>query len=122
MGIDWDDLPRTFQDAVITTRAIGIQYLWIDSLCIIQDDLGDWRQESSKMAEVYTNAWLTIAASYARDSTEGLFDACYRPSLEAVELPYLTQSGSKDGTIFVAAVRGQPPGAEDDTNSNQSLI
>lgn len=37
-GIEWEELPKTFKDAVLVTRALGIQYLWIDSLCIIQDD------------------------------------------------------------------------------------
>jgi hypothetical protein len=37
-GIAWLDLPQTFRDAITVTRAIGVQYLWIDFLCIIQDD------------------------------------------------------------------------------------
>lgn len=40
-GINWDELPRTFQDAVVMTRALGIRYLWIDSLCTVQDDEED---------------------------------------------------------------------------------
>jgi hypothetical protein len=41
-GIALASLPKTFQDAVLMTRRLGIRYLWIDSLCIIQDDGDDW--------------------------------------------------------------------------------
>jgi hypothetical protein len=55
-------MPKTFQDAVFVTRALGISYLWIDSLCIVQDSLGDWEKEAELMGQVYKNATLTIAA------------------------------------------------------------
>src|SRR5438034_1924444 len=66
-------LPKTFQDAVLLTRALGVRYLWIDSLCIIQDDEKDWKRENPKMGEVYQYATITIAAAHARDSSEGCF-------------------------------------------------
>jgi hypothetical protein len=55
IGIRFDILPDQFQEAIRITRAIGIQYIWIDSLCIIQKepDLADWNIESTKMADVY---------------------------------------------------------------------
>jgi len=68
-----DKLPQTFRDAIIIVRAIGLRYLWIDSLCIIQDSLEDWHFESSRMAEVYTDAYITIAADLADHSDAGLF-------------------------------------------------
>lgn len=71
--IDWNDLPKTFQDAITMTRALGIRYLWIDSLCIIQDDEEDWRDESAKMHEIYRNGYLTIAASKSKGPNGGLF-------------------------------------------------
>jgi hypothetical protein len=37
-GLNWELLPKTFQDAITVTRRLGLQYVWIDSLCIIQDD------------------------------------------------------------------------------------
>ena len=55
------------------TRRLGLRYLWIDSLCIIQDSLKDWRQEASKMAFIYKHATIVIAASRARDAYDGLF-------------------------------------------------
>ena len=70
-GIEFDQLPKTFQDAVVTTRKLGVQYLWIDSLCIIQGDDEDWKREARKMEAVFALAYCTIAATSAKDSTKG---------------------------------------------------
>ncbi|OCK75066.1 HET-domain-containing protein [Lepidopterella palustris CBS 459.81] len=70
-GFTMTDLPATFRDAVRVARSLGIQYLWIDSLCILQDDLNDWEIESAKMAGVYENATLVVAAVNAADDGEG---------------------------------------------------
>ncbi|OCL09516.1 HET-domain-containing protein [Glonium stellatum] len=70
-GIDWDALPKTFQEAIKLTRILGIRYIWIDSLCIVQDDRDDWETEAMKMGEIYRNAYLTIAASLSRVGSEG---------------------------------------------------
>lgn len=72
-GIPWSDLPKTFQEAMIFTRKLGIQYLWIDSLCIIQNDPEDWFREAGRMATTYENATLTIAATASFSSQEGLY-------------------------------------------------
>ncbi|KAF5868230.1 putative heterokaryon incompatibility protein [Botrytis fragariae] len=66
-------LPKTFKDAIKITQKLGIDYLWIDSLCIIQNDDHDWQEESALMSSVYGGSSITIAASSARDSTEGCF-------------------------------------------------
>jgi hypothetical protein len=71
--ISVNTLCKTFQDAIVVTRALGFNYLWIDSLCIIQDDELDWERESASMAEVYGNAVVNIAATIARDGLDGLF-------------------------------------------------
>jgi hypothetical protein len=72
-GIKVDDLPKTFRDAVDVTRRLGVTYLWIDSLCIIQNSKADWRKESFKMGLLYANAYLTLAADGAKNSYEGPF-------------------------------------------------
>jgi hypothetical protein len=72
-GILYDELPKTFQDAVIITTRLGFTYLWIDSLCIVQDDILDWQNESKQMCSIYSNAALTIAASASKSSNEGFF-------------------------------------------------
>jgi hypothetical protein len=71
--IKWDILPRTFRDAIVVTRRLGIQYLWIDSLCIIQDSLDDWRVQSALMAEIYQNSIITLAGSASSGPHKGLF-------------------------------------------------
>lgn len=71
-GIHLEILPQTFKDAVLVTRELGLKYLWIDSLCIIQGDKDDWDAESSRMAETYENGLLNLAASYSSDSNGGL--------------------------------------------------
>lgn len=72
-GIAWSSLSKTFQDAVTITRRLGTQYLWIDSLCIIQDDGADWELEASRMWSVYRNAYLVVSATSAPDGTRGCF-------------------------------------------------
>ncbi|EQB52770.1 hypothetical protein CGLO_07576 [Colletotrichum gloeosporioides Cg-14] len=64
-------LPSTFQDAVTVTRALGVSYLWIDSLCIIQEDKEDWRSQAARMEDVFSSAYCTIAASSSTSSLDG---------------------------------------------------
>ncbi|OCK84042.1 HET-domain-containing protein [Lepidopterella palustris CBS 459.81] len=73
-GINYDSLPRTFRDAIAVTLSLGIHYLWIDSLCIIQDDKEDWGREAGMMAQLYERAVVVIAATAAPDAEFGLFD------------------------------------------------
>ncbi|KAH9212348.1 heterokaryon incompatibility protein-domain-containing protein, partial [Leptodontidium sp. 2 PMI_412] len=73
-SIEFSELPATFRDAVIVTRALGIPYLWIDSLCIIQNDTHDWEAESSNMGAVYQNAYLVIGADMSPNSRQGFLD------------------------------------------------
>ncbi|KAI0592926.1 heterokaryon incompatibility protein-domain-containing protein [Biscogniauxia sp. FL1348] len=72
-AIDFAELPRTFQDAIVITRQLGFQYLWIDSLCIMQDCPADWKSESAIMGEIYAHSTCTIAALTSRSSFEGCF-------------------------------------------------
>lgn len=70
-GIPLQSLAKTFLDAVLLTKALGIRYLWIDSLCILQDIEEDWEEQSSQMATIYSNSYLTPAASHSADSSVG---------------------------------------------------
>jgi hypothetical protein len=81
------DLPATFQDAITFARYIGIDYLWIDSLCIIQDSNNDWQKESNFMESVYSNGFCNIAATGAADGSGGCFfdrssEACRIPTID----------------------------------------
>jgi hypothetical protein len=59
--------------AIFIASKLGLEYLWIDSLCIIQDDEDDWRQESALMSTVYGNSYLNIAAAGASDGSPVAF-------------------------------------------------
>lgn len=78
-GLPADNFPKTMQDAFIVTRKMGIQYIWIDALCIIQDDTQDWQREAAQMGSIYANAYLTISAAGAKDNIEGCFIARQPP-------------------------------------------
>lgn len=83
-------LTKTFRDAVLITRSLGFAYLWIDSLCIIQDDPKDWETESSRMADVYGRSTLTIAASSSKNSSIGCFFP--REPIPSIALNYPSES------------------------------
>lgn len=74
-GIQVQSLPRTYQHAITVVREMRYRYLWIDSLCIRQDqdDLSDWLQEASLMHKVYGHGHFNISATGAVDGSEGLF-------------------------------------------------
>ncbi|KAH7366605.1 heterokaryon incompatibility protein-domain-containing protein [Pyrenochaeta sp. MPI-SDFR-AT-0127] len=72
-GVALASLPKTFTDAIEITRRLGIQYLWIDCLCILQDDARDWEREASVMGTLYQNSYLTISAANSTDSKTGCF-------------------------------------------------
>lgn len=65
------ELPKTFQDAIEIVRKLGIEYLWIDSLCIIQDSPEDWRRESSLMRDLFENCLCCIAATGSKSDEQG---------------------------------------------------
>ncbi|KAI4606444.1 hypothetical protein J4E80_010196 [Alternaria sp. BMP 0032] len=98
-GIAFEDLPKTFQDVVRFAQAIGITYIWIESLCIIQDDHQDWISEAAKMGDVYRNAALVVAASGAKDCSGGL-SITDRPRARVFRLPFI-DAGETKGTFNI---------------------
>jgi len=70
-GIPEASLPLTIRDAMAFTRRLGLRYLWIDALCILQDSERDWKSQSTKMAQIFSAAHITLAASAAPDTTTG---------------------------------------------------
>ncbi|PVH93957.1 HET-domain-containing protein [Periconia macrospinosa] len=79
-------LPSNFLDAALITSNMGFSYLWIDSLCIIQDSPVDKVREIPAMSEIYGHAILTIAALAAENRNGGCFTSCYPLSLVPVLL------------------------------------
>ncbi len=72
-GVPISDLPKTFRDVVAVTRSLGVRYIWIDSLCIIQDSDSDWKRNAVVMWKVYRYSFITLAATAAQNSSQGLF-------------------------------------------------
>lgn len=75
-NISFKKLPAMFQNAVTTTRELGLQYLWIDSICIIQGEDGDFAQEAKRMEDVFSSAYCVLAASSAVSQKEGFLNSC----------------------------------------------
>ena len=72
-GFKLKELPKTFREVIEITRNLGIRYLWIDALCILQDSHRDWRHEAPMMMKVYENSHCNISALAATDSEQGCF-------------------------------------------------
>jgi hypothetical protein len=68
-----DGLPKTIRDAVGVVLALGLEFLWVDALCILQDSAEDWLHEAESMGDIYRGSVLTLAALGAADSSVGLF-------------------------------------------------
>ncbi|KAK1815097.1 hypothetical protein LTR12_010521 [Friedmanniomyces endolithicus] len=89
-------LSKTFRHAIQITRGLGMRYVWIDALCIVQNDPKDWAREAAKMRTVYSDAFLTIAAASASDGTGG----CFHSRDGGKEYPY-RYPGQQEMNIYI---------------------
>lgn len=111
--IAWESLSRTFQDAVVITRNLDVKWLWIDSLCIIQDSLEDWTIESKNMQSIYANAFCNISAADAKDGTEGCFRSRNPLAIQPCKIMldgktrYVRDSGSWDSNIDLYSINSR---------------
>ena len=101
-GIDVSQLPSTLRDAAAVCSRLGINMLWIDSLCIIQDDANDWDKESQKMGNVYQNAFVTIISA----STH----SCHESFLSNMRQGSVALARSGPGDACIKARRSVPRG------------
>jgi hypothetical protein len=99
-GIPWNPMPATFQDAIDFTRRLGLQYIWIDSLCIIQDSDEDWVEQSALMADIYGNAYVTLCATASHSDDGG----CYRHTPNHL-IPRKITARDRSGREFQVYVR-----------------
>ncbi|KAL7938725.1 heterokaryon incompatibility domain-containing protein [Trichoderma chlorosporum] len=95
-SISYDALPKTYQDTVRIARALHVKYIWIDALCIIQDDVADWERESQVMAEIFRNSLVTLIPLRARSSDDGFLER--NPS---IRIPYHSAEWNINGSFFV---------------------
>ncbi|KAH7363857.1 heterokaryon incompatibility protein-domain-containing protein, partial [Rhexocercosporidium sp. MPI-PUGE-AT-0058] len=85
-------LSATFLDAIRITRSLGLRYLWIDRLCILQDSDSDWMKEAAHMPLIYQNAQITIAAGSSNDGASGIFgNRKWAESSRQIDLPILSE-------------------------------
>ena len=96
-GFRVDDLPRTYKDAILAARHLSIPYLWIDSLCILQDSADDWNKEAAQMCSIYQNALVTFAALDSPSSDSGLVFT--PPQRKTTRLNIVTSDG-ESATVF----------------------
>ena len=95
-AVPWEELSKTFREAIHTTRKLGFRFIWIDSMCIIQDDKDDWATEAATMCDVYQHAVLTIAAAHAPDGEIG----CFRDRDGLLTLPFCVDIPSKTKSVM----------------------
>ncbi|KAL8647794.1 MAG: hypothetical protein Q9210_005350 [Variospora velana] len=93
------ELPQTLQDAVHVTRELEVRYLWVDSLCIIQDSYEDKSKEIAKMGDIYENAFATISATNAMSAYSGFLNSKYTDA-SSQRLPFFYPDGT-NGYAFV---------------------
>lgn len=98
-AIPWSSLPLTFQHTITAALKLDLTYLWIDALCIVQDDQDDWLSEASKMVDVYQNSYLNIAATASVNSSQGLFRRRNPACLQSFLVPRSQQSGATSGFL-----------------------
>jgi hypothetical protein len=91
-------LPTTFRDALSITAALGKRYIWIDSLCIIQDDDSDWKSQSSVMGSIYKHSICNVAALWA----EGSSDGCFAPKEEITLISLASEEFSVQDLLYSA--------------------
>lgn len=98
--IDPSILPKTFSDTIFLCRILGIRFLWIDSICIIQGDIDDWKEQSKKMGNIYAQALLNISAAVGIDSNSGLFVS--RDPRKTYPCPFTCRYTDKNGSDITA--------------------
>jgi hypothetical protein len=107
-----NELPQTLADAIKTTRHLGVRYIWIDSICIIQGEGGDFAKEADRMEAVFSSAYCVIAATSAEGSSSGFLNRNSKRQLDAVVsldderqdpvcIPTRGTDGKATGLIFV---------------------
>jgi hypothetical protein len=95
-GIDIGSLPATFRDAIVATRELGQQYLWIDSICIVQGQGGDFDSEAAKMEQVFSSAYCVLAASRATAQCDGFL----KPRLSREVITLRRTDGGRNPSYF----------------------
>lgn len=98
-SIPLEEFPKTLKDAIQICRQLALQYIWIDALCIVQDDADDWARESKDMVSIYRNAIVTIVASAADDTSGGCFQPRARNRVWPARIPDRLSTEDRRGAM-----------------------
>ena len=101
-GFDRDALPIAFQDAAAMAWSLDIHYIWIDTLCIIQDDDADKGVELARMGDIYSKAHFTLLASRSPTVQDGFLKPRYIPKERGYRLPYICNDGQIGSVVLWA--------------------
>ncbi|KAI1170585.1 heterokaryon incompatibility protein-domain-containing protein [Nemania sp. FL0916] len=103
--IEVTGLPETIYNAVQVTRSLDIRYLWLDALCILQDDNDDWDYESSRIGLIYTNAYVTLKATMAKASTSGFLKLELSADSFEFSFPWINEQGDQASLVLRPSLR-----------------
>lgn len=106
-GIKLESLQQSIKDAIFATRKLGFRYLWVDALCIIQDCAEDKETEISRMASIYKNASVTIAASSSENAAHGFLTQKIRPYCPDYEVR-IPMANNATGTVYLSTGPYEP--------------
>ena len=103
-----EHIPKTIADAILITRCLGFRYLWVDSLCILQDSHEDKAHEIHVMGSIYKNATVTIAAASAAKASDGFLEK-REPAQTLLRLPLLAADGSLSRILVTKPIYAYAP-------------
>lgn len=103
--LDDKTLPKTFMEAILMAAKLSVDYIWIDSLCIIQDDIDDWRAEVPLMTLVYRNAFCTFASA----ASDSAFGSLFRQQSLLVNNPCLASVEVTETGMNITKLNGNVP-------------
>jgi hypothetical protein len=97
-------LPKNFCDAILLTCFLDVEYLWIDSLCIIQDSKSDWDTEAATMGDVYAHSFCNIAGTASQNVAQGLFVSRDPKALQLIEIKFQKGQGQIEVSQMVRTI------------------
>lgn len=125
-GFSYLDIPQTLQDAITVTRSLALDYIWIDTMCIIQDDPSDVENEPRRMSEYYSGSTVTICAASASKCSEGFLKVNSDSDFLAgpFQIPLRTQPGKYLSSVqlFVPAPMPVQPTAKRAWTFQESML
>lgn len=117
-GISETEMPPVLQDAIRVTRALGIPFLWIDALCILQDVQSDWEQQCAEMHNIYGSAQVTLCVANSRSCDEGFL----RQKVPCIRLPFRSSRALGIASSFVVQLNGHVSGGYDPLLESWNLL